>query len=29
MFSAIVKARQAVSTNLLSTLRQAIQEKLN
>ncbi len=29
MFSAIVKARQAVSADLLSTLRQAIQEKLN
>lgn len=29
MFSAIVKARQAVSADLLSTLRLAIQEKLN
>jgi len=29
MFSAIVKARQAVSVNLLSTLREAIREKLN
>ena len=29
MFSAIVKARQAVSSDLLSTLRTAIQEKLN